>query len=147
MKKLVTKPVITVISHTRKGDKVTTISEKNLVYGLLTGALLVAVFNIVPDQLNRWEKREKVEALQPAMQRLASAGRPEAKLWLTLHADQINRPQLAALAAQGLPEAMYAHGWLLRHDGKPDGAGWIARAAAAGWVPALEDLDRHAKGA
>lgn len=41
---------------------------------------------------------------------------------------------------------MFVHGWMQRHDGKLDGTGWIARPASAGWVPALEDQARHAKG-
>ncbi|MDQ1817764.1 hypothetical protein RBA41_31135 [Massilia sp. CCM 9210] len=140
--------IITVTVHGKDGGdrKNYSIRESGLIKLFLAVTAVVAAISIGGGELDRWEKRNKADALKPKMEELANKGHDEAALWMMKHYWTSNKQRLAALATKGNPEAMLQQGFIQLESGdKAGGMGWIEKAAAVGNADAIRFIEHTKK--
>jgi hypothetical protein len=137
---------MTVVVHHRDGSEKNRIpvTKKAVVVGMAMLFLGFIALTDGPAQLEQMQRRNDAAELRPTMEKLADDGNEAASLWLVKNYFSENKLRLAQLAAQGNVEAMYVQGRLKiasRHV--DEGQRLIAAAAAKGYAPAIQDINRR----
>lgn len=136
-------PFLTITRHLKTGDRTTIFSVVDVkkFARLIWGIPLVA---IGCTGLQAYGEHMHMEQLRPQMIALADAGGQEAGVWLVKNFWETESRRLPALVEAGVPGALYLSGLKTIHDGdSARGNALIAQAAATGYLPAMQRVERH----